>query len=139
MNSPSLTTTHFAIQQPLIERHTKTLEWLSATALWKNELAFLQKLLDQYSIGHADLKPQMDHYQNILLYYREELVDSIASRLRLHEKKLAKLVIAQREESADYFAEHDQIMNEAQALGNQISTYREEIYALIERVISTKP
>jgi len=134
MNAATSTTNRFAIQSPLIERHRKTLEWLSATTFWKSELMFFQKLLDHYSTQHADLKIQINHYQNILLYYKDELVDSMASRLRLHEKKLAQLVIAQNEQSSEYFAEHDQIMNEAEALNGQINTYRGEIYTLVEKI-----
>lgn len=134
MNAATSTTTRFAIQLPLIERHRKTLEWLSATAFWKSELTFFQKLLDHYTTKHADLKIKMNHYQNILLYYKDELIDSMASKLRLHEKKLAQLVISQNEQSSEYFAEHDQIMNEAEALNGQIITYRDEIYKLVEGI-----
>lgn len=136
MRPATSATSRFTIQPPLSKRHQETVEWLSAIVLWKRELTFLQKLLDHHRKSSPAFKLEIAHYQNIILYYNDELIDSVASLLRLHEKKLEKLIVDQNERSAAYFTEHEQIMNEADALGKQIRTYREEIYDLVEKIIN---
>ena len=39
----------YILQPSLLDMHRQTLEWLSATALWKRELSFFQNLLDKHA------------------------------------------------------------------------------------------
>jgi hypothetical protein len=137
MISPTAVTKKYILQPSLLTKHMKTLEWLSATVLWKKELIFFQKLLDQYAnqFKTADEKKQMHHLQNIITYYKDELVDSLASKLRHHEKKLADMLETQDELKTAYIKEHTAIMNELQAANDQFRNYKEELFALIEKVL----
>ena len=65
MISVTGTTGRYILQPSLVSMHQQSLEWLSASALWKRELSFFQKLLDKSSAQATttDLKKEMDHFQ----------------------------------------------------------------------------
>jgi DNA primase large subunit len=137
MISVTSTTNQYILQPTLLGKHKKTLEWLSAALLWKRELAFFQKLLDQYASRFisTDDKKQVDHFQNIILYYNGELVDTLSAKLRLHEKKLAEILETRNESKTEYFKEHDDLMNELDSLNTQFNQYKEELFNFIEKVM----
>jgi len=139
MNSPFSTPTEKAVRSLLSERHKKTCEWLAAVMRWRRELTSLQRILDFCLSRHFDFQSEMNDYQNVLLYYREELLDSILSRLHLHKDRILQLLAGPcRESPSTYFTEHEQILNEADALGQQIRGYCGEIYDLIRRATGGK-
>lgn len=134
MISPTSITKDYILQPTLIAKHKKTLEWLSTAVLWKIELGFFQKVLDQHSIHHQSVsdKQKIDHFQNIIIYYKGELIDALMSRLRQHEKKLAEILESKDETRVEYFSEHSGLMQEAEALNEQFIHYKEELFALVE-------
>jgi hypothetical protein len=137
MISVTSVTDKYILQPSLLNKHRKSLEWLSAAILWKRELAFFQKLLDQYSpkFKSVDEKKQIDHFQSIITYYNGELIDTFASRLRLHEKKLAEMLESRDESKTEYFKEHDVLMGELESLSTQFTEYKEEFFAFIEKAM----
>lgn len=137
MISPLATTKSYILQPSLLTKHVKTLEWLSATVLWKKELLFFRRLLDQYAdkFTTADDKKQMHHLQNIVTYYKDELINSLASKLRLHEKKLADMLETKDELKTAYIKEHMDLMSELQSANDQFRNYKEELFSLVEKVI----
>lgn len=137
MISVTSVTDKYILQPTLLNNHKKTLEWLSITVLWKRELAFFQKLLDQYAakFSTTEDKKKLDHFQNLIIYYRGELIDSLSTRLRLHEKKLAEMLESRDETKTEYFKEHGGLMNELEALNTQFVQYKEELFEFIEKVM----
>jgi hypothetical protein len=130
-------TDKYILQPSLLNKHKKSLEWLSAAVLWKRELAFFQKLLDQYSSKFTAIedKKLIGHFQSLITYYNGEMIDTFSSRLRLHEKKLADLLESRDESKTEYFKEHDGLMNELEAMNAQLMGYKEELFAFIERAM----
>ena len=130
-------TDNYILQPTLLSRHKKTLEWLSAAVLWKRELAFFQKLLDQSApnLSTTDDKKRIDQFQHLITYYRFELIDTFTSRLRLHEKKLAEALESKDETKTEYFKEHDNLMIDLEALSLQFTRNKEELFAFIEKTI----
>lgn len=137
MISPLITTDSYILQQGLLNKHKRTIEWLSAIVLWKRELAFFQKVLDQSvsQFSSTEDKKKIDHFQSIIIYYKNELIDSFASKLRLHEKKLADMLQNHNESNVTYFTEHDQLMSELESLNTQLAEYKEAFFAFIERAM----
>lgn len=137
MISVTSVTGKYIMQPTLLDKHRKSLEWLSAIVLWKRELSFFQKLLDQYAAKFtaADDKVQIDHFQSIITYYQAELIDSVATRLRLHEKKLAEMLESRDETRTEYFKEHDALMGELEALNAQFTQNKEALFGFIEKVM----
>jgi hypothetical protein len=137
MISVASITNKIIVQQTLLAKHKKTLDWLSAAILWKQELAFFQKLLDAYSPGFKTVeeKQKLDHFQNIIIYYRGELIDSLASKLRLHEKKLADMFESRDETQTGYYKEHDELMGQLDSLNTQLTEYKEELFSFLGKVL----
>lgn len=137
MISVTSVTDKYILQPSLLSKHRSSLDWISATVLWKRELAFFQKLLDQHAskFPSSEDKKRIDHFQSIITYYNGELIDSFATRLRLHEKKLAEMLHSQNELNTGYFKEHDALMGELETLSAQFAEYKEEVFAFIEKAI----
>jgi hypothetical protein len=137
MISVTSVTDRYVLQPTTIARHKKTLEWLSATVLWKREMAFFQKLLDQYAPRYTSEqdKQQVDHFQSIILYYKGELIDATAAKLRQHELRLAEALEKRDETKVQYFSEHDTLMKELEAMNDQVAQYKEELLTFIEKVM----
>ena len=137
MISPLSVTDKYIVQPTLLNNHKRTLEWLSTAILWKNELGFFQKLLDQHAAKfHAiDDKKKIDHFQNLITYYRYELIDSFCTRLRSHEKKLAEMLETYDETMTGYFHDHAGLMQEFEALSTQFLQHKGELFAFIGKAI----
>lgn len=135
MISVTSVTDRYILQPSVISKHKKSLEWLSATVLWKRELAFFQKLLDQFSSNFtsAEDKKTISHFQSLITYYNAEVIDAFATRLRLHEKRLAEMLEARDESNTVYYKEHESLMAELENLNVQFTEYKEEFFAFIER------
>ena len=134
MISPISITDKYILQPTLLNKHQMTLEWLSAAMLWKQELGFFQKLIDEYApkySGPDELK-QVDHFKNLINYYNRDLIDSIMQRLRSHENKLAEMLRLRDETKTEYFAEHDDLMSELESLNNRFAQIKLELFLFIE-------
>lgn len=122
-------TNHYALQPALLDKHAKTLAWLSATMHWKSELAFFHKVLEEHaSIGL--LRPdrtEIDHLQNLIFFYTVEVIEDMRKKLRNHESRLAKMLETKSEWDTQYYQEHDAIMNEAAALSARIGLLKEDL------------
>ncbi len=133
MISVSSVTSDYALQEALLDKHKKALDWLSTILLMKKELIFFQKLLDKNASRFTDVtdKKKIDHFQNLILYYKNELIDSMSSKVRIHEKKLAEMLETKDETNVSYFKEHDDLMNELEALYNQFMIYKKELFDFV--------
>jgi hypothetical protein len=137
MISPVSITGKYIVQPSLLNNHRRTLDWLSTAVLWKSELAFFQKLLDMRApmIHTIEDKKTIDHFQNLITYYKYELIDSLCARLRLHEKKLAEMLENCDETMTAYFSEHEGIMAELEALNTQFIQYKGDLFTFMGKAI----
>lgn len=141
MESITSPTGKFTLPPSLIGMHRESVDWLSATDLWKRELEFFQKLLDQHapkdnSVGY---KKEVDHFQNLITYYDGELVDMLHKKLRKHESRLAKLVQEKTEADVDYYNEHSNIMDEASSFQKVFTEFKHGFFGFIEQGLRTYP
>jgi hypothetical protein len=115
--------------------HNESLEWLSATALWKRELAFFQKLLDRYApkMIDLDLKKEIDHYQNLIIYYNGELVDLLRKKLKDHEGSLARMLQQLNESDVEYFKDHKKVIEEVAAFARVFAEFKNGFFEMIEQ------
>lgn len=130
-------TDKYILQPSLVTQHKTTREWISATLLWKRELNFLQKMLDRYAVAlpNQDDKNTADHFQRIIMLYRDELIDKVRTKLRLHEKKLATMLETRDELNTSYFKEHDDLMDEVASMSSQLARYKEEFFFFVEKLM----
>jgi len=134
-------TNHYSLQPALLEKHSRTLSWLSATMHWKSELAFYQKMLNDLrsSMTSAGVKPKVEDLDNQVLYFLLEGIEELRRRLRHHESRLAKMLEARAEWDTQYYKEHDALMESAASLAQNIETLVDELreclkgYAVINK------
>lgn len=137
MISPISTTDKYIVQPSLLDKHRKTLEWISTSTLWKRELIFFQKLLDQYAqkFSSTDDKKKVDHFQSLVIYYRGELIDALTSQLRAHEKNLADMLETHNELNTQYFQEHGALMGQLESFNTQFTQLKEDLFLFIEKAM----
>jgi hypothetical protein len=137
MISVTSITGDYILQPSLLEKHRKTLAWLSATLLWKREFNFFQNLLDRYASKFITIedKKKIDHFQNLILYYNGEVIDELGKKLREHESKLANMLQTKNELKTEYFKEHDAIMQELESFLIRFNELKEELFGFIEKVM----
>jgi hypothetical protein len=135
----SLTTIgdHYIFQRPLLGKHQETLEWLSAIVLWKNELSFFQKLLDRHvsKMSAAVHRTQAEHFQNVIIYFKCDVIDSLTTRLRQHEEKLSEMLESRNESKTEYIGQHEGLMNELALVNSRFIHFRHELFAFVETII----
>jgi hypothetical protein len=129
------TTDKYILQPSLVGMHRESITWLSATLLWKRELHFFQKLLDQYApkMKSLALKKQIDHFQSLITYYNGELVDLLHKKLREHENHLARMLKELNEADVVYYQEHKGIIEEVSAFAKSFGELKHELFEAIEK------
>jgi len=130
-------TDRYALQPRLIAMHKESLEWLSASILWRRELDFMQKLLDDHAQAFTSVedKKEIDHYQHLILYYQGELIETLRRKLRDHENHLAKVLHDRIETDTEYLNTHDDIIDEVRSFDKQFQDFKQGLFTLIERVL----
>jgi len=131
------TTSKYILQPSLLEMHNASLACLSASALWKRELSFFQKLLDATSprlVAESD-KKLIDHFQSLVTYYDGEVVDNIRKKVRDHESHLAQTLQKEKESDTQYFQEHKSLMNEVEAFEKAFRELKHDLFAFVERIL----
>ena len=134
-------TNNYVLQPALLEKHTKTLSWLSATALWKSELAFFQKQLEGQAALRltTEVRREVDHFQNLVLFYSVEVIEDMRKKLRNHESKLARMLETKSEWETQYYKEHSALMEEADELSRRFEKLKADLKSGITRLAAEKP
>lgn len=138
MISVTATTGKYILQPSLVTMHQESLNWISAIELWKRELSFFQKLLDQHApkMANVEFKKQIDHYQNLITYYRGELVDTLRKSLRDHEHRLASMLQELNEADVEYFKEHQGVIEKVSSFQKVFAEFKHGFFEFIERGFS---
>ena len=131
------TTDQYTLQPGLIEMHKESLDWLSTTILWKRELVFFQRLLDQHAqdFSRVEDKKEIDHFQSLIIYYQGELIDELRRELRDLENHLAKVLQLRDESDSEYIKQHDIIIEKLSSFNKQFIDFKNSLYSFIEKVL----
>jgi hypothetical protein len=106
----------------LLEKHRRTLNWLSSTLLWQREFNFFQKLLDQ-NAAKLDIRrrqEKIDHFQNLILYYNSELILAFEKNSAITKIACGYVKDKKMKQRPQYFKEHDAIMQELESFHHQV-------------------
>jgi len=135
MISVTSVTSNYILQPSLLEKHRNTLTWLSSTLLWQREFNFFQKLLDEYGpkFNVVEDKKKIDHFQNLIIYYNNEVIPDLRKKLRDHEIRLADMLQTKDESKIEYFKEHDGIMQELESFNISFIEFKEKLFGFIEQ------
>ena len=127
----------YVLNPSLMEMHHGSLEWLSTTVLWKQEVAFFQRLLDLYAtrVTSMEDKKRVSHFQNVITYYGGELIDSLRKKIKNHEHKLADMLKELKGSDAEYVNEHGELMEELSAFMKTFNAFKSEFFAFMDKYI----
>jgi hypothetical protein len=64
-----------------------------------------------------------------------EVIDSLTSRLRLHEKKLSEMLESRNVPKTEYIDEHESLINELALVNSRFVRSRHELFAFIGTII----
>jgi hypothetical protein len=125
------------LQPSLLDMHRNSIDWLSATMLWKREVTFFQKLLDKYSplFNTEEDKKKVSHFQSLITYYNGELIDQLRTKLRDHENLLARTLQEYNESDTRYYQQHKGLMNELESFANSFNTLKHDLFEFIEKAL----
>lgn len=125
----------YILEPSLMDMHHSSLEWLSTTVLWKQEVAFFQKLLDAYVAKGTSMddKKKVSHFQNVITYYGGELIDLLRKKIKTHEHKLADTLQELKVSDQEYYEEHGTLMEELSAFMKTFNSFKSEFFAFIEK------
>ncbi len=125
----------YMLEPSLMDMHHSSLEWLSTTVLWKQEVGFFQKLLDSCVAKGTttDDKKKVSHFQNVITYYGGELIDSLRKKIKLHEHKLADMMQELKGSDKEYYEEHAILMEELSAFMKTFNSFKSEFFSFIDK------
>ncbi|MGI9543418.1 MAG: hypothetical protein ACR2MX_09175 [Cyclobacteriaceae bacterium] len=132
-NLPS-TTSDFLLRESLNDLHKTSRQWVSEVDLWKIELDFFQKLLDQYctKVTTYQGKKQLGHLQNLITYYQGELLDEFTKAVRKHEKYLTRVLDGSVSDEESYRVKHEIIEDKINTFRIRFKDYKRELFEFIE-------
>jgi len=135
MISVLASTGKYILEPSLMDMHHSSLEWLSTTVLWKQEVAFFQKLLDGYVAKGtpADEKKRISHFQNLITYYGGELIDTLRKKIKHHEHKLADMMKELKSSDKEYYDEHGELLEELSAFMKTFNSFKSEFFSFIDK------
>ena len=125
----------YILQPVLFEKHSETVDWLSSSILWRSELNAFQNILDEHatSITSIEGKKGIDHFQNLIIYYNGEVIDSLRKELRNHETRLAHMLESKNKSDTRYFKEHQSIMEKLETFSGHFKQFRTEFFEFMRK------
>lgn len=128
----------FLLEESLETLHRESQNWTSELKLWKIELKFFQKLLDNNSqkFDSIEDKKRMSHFQNLIIYYIGEVLDQFKQKIRRHEKYLAEeLTNKEHLDESEYRKRHAEIASHVGSFRIEFIMYKREFFDFIEKVM----
>lgn len=125
--------------EPSLENlHSESQQWVSEVELWKLELNFFQKLLDNSApkISALSDKKELSHLQNLITYYNGELLDEFKQKVRRHKKYLAnKLLINEDIDEEEYRKRHGAILSHLGSFRSEFNMHKKEFFQFLSHVM----
>ena len=131
------TDSEYLLQSSLEDLHQVSSYWLDEIEFWKTELIFFQDLLDKFcpKITTSEDKKQLDHFQNLIIYYNGELLDEYNRKIRKHTKHLARTMEAGPSfDDYSYREQHKQYGDQMSAIGKRLQEYKVELFEFIQTI-----
>jgi hypothetical protein len=131
-------TNNYSLQPTLLEKHARTLSWLSSTIHWKSELGFFQKKLNELKPAATSTKAaaEIENFENQVLYLLVDGIEELRRKLRNHESRLAKMLEARSEWDTQYYKDHDALMESASVLSGTIDKLVDELRSWLKERVS---
>lgn len=128
----------YLLEESVEHLHKESLTWLSEINLWKKEVTFFQKLLDNYAPKFSETadKQKIDHFQNMIIYYNGELLDEFEKNIRNHERMIARQMAEYDVlDETDYRKIHADVRSQINSFKNVYFEYKSDFFKFLEPVL----
>lgn len=118
--------------------HSESSYWLSEIELWRIELGFFQRLLNRVAsrMPSVEDKRHMDHFQNLIFYYRGELLDQLEHDIREHEQYLAYQLDNRAPFNEQIYRKvHKKYEEQVKAFAQDFRDYKRDLYRFTEKLL----
>ena len=114
--------------------HNESKDWQNKISFWKDETSFLEKIIGKTALNlHEDrTKKDLEHFQNKLIYYRGEVLDTMHHDIQGHESELATLVQEPAAELKAYKDAHNKHTDSLHSFEKEYNTLKKEIFSFVE-------
>ena len=132
------TSDHYLLEVSVEDLHRESRTWLSEIDFWRLELAFYQQMLEKITVKlpGAEEKIRLDHFQHLLPYFQDELLDQYEHDIREHETLLRNMVQEKAPFDEQLYREkHKKYEAQVDAFGADFKSYRKDLYAFAEKYI----
>ena len=131
------TESEYLLQSSVEDLHQVSTYWLSEIEFYKTELNFFQDLLDKHcpKINSPEDKKQLDHFQNLIIYYNGELLDEYNRKVRKHTKRISRIMDeGPTFEDFSYREEHKLLGDQMSSIGKRLQEYKVELFEFIQTI-----
>ena len=114
--------------------HDENGEWLSEINFWKDEIAFLYKIIYLKELKHDLPIDEVTEVENQLVYLNHDKLNKFKLDLLYHEQSLAPLYHTEGYPSAEeekYKKEHMILKEEKHQIYNMIKKVKKDVFSLI--------
>ncbi|MGV3638884.1 MAG: hypothetical protein ACO1NZ_00115 [Adhaeribacter sp.] len=132
------TSNHYLLEVSVDDLHRQSRTWLSEIEFWRLELAFYQQLLEKINrnLPGAEEKKRQDHFQHLLPYFQDELLDQYEHDIREHETLLRNMIQEKAPFDEQLYREkHKKYEAQLEAFGVDFKGYRKDLYAFAQKYI----
>jgi len=133
--------TEYLLPPGLTELHQQTLDWESDLALWKQEFAIFERLINKYR-KELHLKGELEelnHLRFLLNYYSYDLVNSLSSRISEDKSRLKSLMdFQEHQDESAYRTEHEALAMRILTFEQEFICFKNDLYKLLEKGLARK-
>ena len=121
------------LEQPLENLHRESLEWLDEIAFWKDEIAFLYKVIRQKTQKNpSEMKSiKMKELEKQLLHISTEDLDDLKDSIELHERYLSRLMDNIHLDESNFRFKHRRLSLKTTKFRDNFKNLKRKIFALI--------
>lgn len=138
MNSLSLPNTNYLLEVSLEQLHSESNSWLSTVDYWKIELGFFQRLLDRAAglVPSLEDKKSISHFQNLLYYFRGELLDQLEHNVREHEQYLGYQLDNRAPFNEQVYRQaHKKYEGQVKAFEKDFREYKRDLFTFVSKFL----
>ena len=140
MDQIALENFDFLAERSIEDLHYSSRQWLFNIEFWRKELDFFQTLLDLNveKAESVDQKKQIDHFQNLITYYKGELLDEFHQKARRHEKSMRAMLNGESSNLDNAFREkHNILFDQIVSFDNQFKQHKLDFYDFLSALLKT--
>ena len=124
------------LEQPLEQLHQESIEWLDKIAFWKDEVAFLYKVIRQKTQQNpTEMKSiKMKELERELLHISTDELEVLMDGIELHERYLSRVLDNIQLDESHYRFKHRRLSLKMMKFRDHFKALKRKIFELVKRI-----